>query len=393
MYFKSRATSKHAMTKKKIIYWDRVISLATCLILIATVALQKNGRLAGKTTEEIQQSFFSTDEKNKNTASDTLQRQSDGTIIVHTQPLAPKVIGFGGPTPLNIYIKNGVIDHIEAEPNAETPDFFNNAKQGIIPHYEGKTIEEALAQDVDAVTGATYSSMAIIENTKRGLTFAQSNIKEQPVIGTNKATTPTGNIWQIIIGCSVVLLGAVMPLISKNKLYRIIQLIINVAVLGVWCGTFISYSLLVNFVSNGVNIAAMLVAVLMLIVALAYPLFGQSRHYCMWICPLGSAQELLWRFSPLKRKTSKTLQAVLSLIRWIIWTVLMILMVSGIWMEWMDYELFSIFLFQQASWVVIALSALFALLSLFTQRPYCKYLCPTGCLLQAAENKKMSALM
>ena len=378
------------MTKKKIIYWDRLLSLITCVLIIGTIALQKNGRIMGQTAEEIAQS---NDEGQNEVTTDTIQWLQDGTMIVHTRPLAQNVIGFGGPTPLNIYINNGIIERIEPEPNSETPELFDNAKSVILPHYEQKSIEAALSQEIDAVSGATYSSNALMENIKRGLSYAQVHIGEAPKTEKPTDSMPIKNLWQIIIGCAVVLMGAIIPLITKNKIYRLLQLSINVIVLGVWCGTFISYSLLVNFMSNGINLAASLIAVLMLVVVALFPIFGQSRHYCLWICPLGSAQELIWRFSPLKKRTSKAMQMTLSLTRWTIWTVLMILMTAGIWMEWMDYEIFSIFVFQQASWVVIVLAVTFAILSLFTQRPYCHFLCPTGCLLQAAENKKMSAQM
>ena len=40
---------------------------------------------------------------------------------------------------------------------------------GLLKALDGKTVEEASKVKLDAVTGATYSSKAIIENIQRGL--------------------------------------------------------------------------------------------------------------------------------------------------------------------------------------------------------------------------------
>ena len=95
--------------------------------------------------------------------------QNSTTKVVYTGDIAKKVFGYNGPTPLNIHIKNGKIERIEALPNNETPNYFKRAANKIFPLYEGKTVEQAKAMKVDAVSGATYSSEAIIKNIKMGL--------------------------------------------------------------------------------------------------------------------------------------------------------------------------------------------------------------------------------
>ena len=207
-------------------------------------------------------------------------------------------------------------------------------------------------------------------------------------------TTTTVSLSKTIACIIVILGGALLPLWFKGKGFRLLQLLLNVAVLGCWCGTFVSYSLLANYLSNGVvNWISAIAALLFIVVALIFPLFGRSRHYCMWLCPLGSAQELLGKIVKKKPKLSPKTLKTLSLVRWSLWSLLMLLMMTGIWAEWMDYELFSIFIFHQASWLVVVLSIIFAVLSFFVQRPYCRFLCPTGCLLQTLENKKLESQM
>lgn len=363
---------------KKFFYWDRLISLLTVLLMLTAVALQKNGTVVGITPEEL----FMPANAEQTSESDTLQVLADGTLLVNTSSLASEVYGYAGATPLRIYIKNGVIDKIEAVDNAETPDFFSSATEKIFPQYHGKSINEALALQVDAATGATYSSIAIKENLHRGLAFVQSHVSTQPVLTVKTDTKANPFGAKTIVAIVVVLSGALLPYWLKGKGFKWIQLVLNVVVLGCWCGTFISYSLLVGFLSNGINLGVSIVTLLLLLVAFVFPLFGKNRHYCMWICPLGAAQEIIFRIIPHKVTLSQGLLHWFSRIRWILWSVLMLLMWTGVWFEWMDYELFTIFLFQQVGWIVALLAVVFGVLSIFVMRPYCRLVCPTGCLLQ-----------
>jgi polyferredoxin len=66
----------------------------------------------------------------------------------------------------------------------------------------------------------------------------------------------------------------------------------------------------------------------------------------------------------------------------------MLVMWCGVWFDWMNYELFSAFLFNQAAWGVIVAALLFVALSFVVQRPYCRFVCPTGSLFRIAQNSK-----
>ena len=94
---------------------------------------------------------------------------------------------------------------------------------------------------VDGVTGATYSSNAIIANMKLGLQYASKNVKETSLFDKLDLRAKT------IIGFIVVLMAAIIPLLVKDRRYRIFQLLLNFVVLGLWGGTFLSWSVLVGF--------------------------------------------------------------------------------------------------------------------------------------------------
>lgn len=97
--------------------------------------------------------------------------KEDGMTVVNTTTLAADVEGYAGPTPVKIYIKKNKIERIEALPNTETPKYWVRIKRGILDKWNGLTVKEAAKQNVDVVTGATYSSEAVIENVRRGLKY------------------------------------------------------------------------------------------------------------------------------------------------------------------------------------------------------------------------------
>ena len=100
---------------------------------------------------------------------------SNTSQVIYTGDIAKKVYGYNGTTPLNIHIQGGKITRIEALPNNETPQYFKRAIDKIFPLFEGKTVAEAKRMKVDAVTGATYSSEAVIKNIQMGLEQAGNN--------------------------------------------------------------------------------------------------------------------------------------------------------------------------------------------------------------------------
>ena len=92
------------------------------------------------------------------------------TLKINTTDLAADVIGFNGPTPVEISVHKGVITGIEVLPNREGPRYLQAVvESGLLDRLTGKTLEEAKGIELDAVSGATFTSKALIENIKRGV--------------------------------------------------------------------------------------------------------------------------------------------------------------------------------------------------------------------------------
>jgi len=99
--------------------------------------------------------------------------KKNGTTVVNTTSIAAKVRGYGGTTPLKIHISKNKITRIETLPNNESPGIFSKAKR-LLSAYIGKDPETAAKMKVDAVSGATYSSEALIGNMRKGLEYYNS---------------------------------------------------------------------------------------------------------------------------------------------------------------------------------------------------------------------------
>ena len=105
---------------------------------------------------------------------DQVITQENGVTIVNTTSLTKDVKGFKGATPVKIFIKKNKVLKVEALPNRETPKFFARLKD-LLTSWDGKTVSKASKTEPDAVSGATYSSNAVIKNVQAGLKYYQDN--------------------------------------------------------------------------------------------------------------------------------------------------------------------------------------------------------------------------
>lgn len=349
---------------------NKFISLILVLLMVITAAITVNKSIFGNKIHPARDN-----EKVSQVVSDTITVNSDGSVIIHTQSLPGTISGYAGPVPLDIYISDGRISDIKALPNAETPSFFDRTSN-LLSSWVGKTPIEAQSLKVDAVSGATFSSTAIINNVNVGLAYYEGS-------HARRTSSVPVKIW---IALAVTLAACVLPLFVKNKLYRDVQLIANVVVLGFWSGQFLDYALILKYTSDGFTWPVAITAVVMLIAAFIYPLFGKPQHYCTYICPLGSAQQLMGQVCGYKIKISAKVLKSLDWFRKLLWAALMLLLWTDCLTEWMDLELFQAFQFRSASCGIIVAAIVFVLMSSVITRPYCRFVCPTGSLLKRSEN-------
>lgn len=208
---------------------NRILSLLTCVLLMCATAICVNKALFG---HEITRKPAA---EPTVAQTDTITTMPDGTTVIHTAALT-NIAGYAGPVPLDISIADGKIAAITPLENTETPRFFERTTV-LFDEWLGKTPEEALNQKVDAISGATYTSTAIITNMNAGLSY---------YLDSQKTATPTMP-WKLWVALGVTLAACIVPLFVRNRIYTYVQQVANVVVLGFWCGQFLDYSLILKY--------------------------------------------------------------------------------------------------------------------------------------------------
>lgn len=367
------ASRHHPDGSTKITLAVRITGLIAVFCILASLAIVREGRFLGR-------QLWPESAADETSA---VAKSSTGQQVINTTEAGKDIIGFNGPVPLQIYISDGKVDSVTALPNQETPSFFKRAEV-LLHSWDRLPIEEAVAKEVDAVSGATYSSKAITENFKAGIRLADTD----SIKGPEPETQAEGLTIEYTLALLVAIGAAVIPLFVKNKAYRTVQQILNVGVLGFWTGTFLDYSVFIRTLANGIPFTlASLLTILLFVVAFIYPLLGRTGHYCAWVCPLGSLQELASRLHLPKLHIAPKAVKGLTFFRNALWCLLVLCLWSGLLASWIDYELFSAFIVQSASTVVLVTGGVFLLLSLVIMRPFCRFVCPVGTLLNHAEGK------
>ena len=101
--------------------------------------------------------------------------KEDGMYVVNTTTIGKDIEGYNGPTPLKVYIKKNKVERIEFLKSMESPKYYAKVKKALMDQWNGKTVKEAKILQVDAVTGATFSSEAVIQNVQTALDYYQKN--------------------------------------------------------------------------------------------------------------------------------------------------------------------------------------------------------------------------
>lgn len=287
--------------------------------------------------------------------------------------------GYAGPVPVDILTdQNGIITGVTLLPNDESDNFIKLIHtEGLLSAWNGKTLADAAAYTPDAVSGATYSSRAIIDNVKyRASVLSSSKIASGAVYFTGMWVVEQASILFVVL---LSLISYLWP--AKMKRFRLPLLVLSIGVIGIWQGAFVSFALLMGWVVNGTT---MMQVGLLAIVALAIllPLLFGKSYYCTYLCPFGALQELAGKI-PVRKFVlgSKTI----AVFRWIK-RCLLIAFVGMIFVnpnfDPSEWEPFAVFMINAAAVSVVVIASTSVIASIFIPKAWCRLLCPTGEILQ-----------
>lgn len=106
---------------------------------------------------------------------DDVMTKEDGMYVVNTTTLGKNITGYVDNTPVKVYIKKNKVVKVEALKNQETPKYFIKVKKQLIDKWNNLKVSDAQKLKVDAVTGATFSSDALVKNVQLALDYYQKH--------------------------------------------------------------------------------------------------------------------------------------------------------------------------------------------------------------------------
>lgn len=284
--------------------------------------------------------------------------------------------GYAGEVPVLIEFKDlKSISAVHLLPNNEAEDYIQQIKnKNLLQAWNGYMISDSTSLlNVDGISGATYSSNAIIRNVID--TVASFKSEES-----NFAEITFSTVFRIFLTIVLIILSLYMFLGGKFKKYYIYYSILVLLVFGIWLKQMFSMGLFYNWLTKGVSLTNNLELIAILILSISMALLGKRRYYCNYICPMGALQLLINKISPFKKYSFVNFKISGFTLKMIYLSFIGISLVLGFTLPLFEMEPFYAFSFSVASNIMLLAGVLIVVLSLFFNRPWCN-LCPTGCLL------------
>lgn len=306
---------------------------------------------------------------------------ADGNTIgkfLLSSPFCDDIIGYGGNIPLAIIAdKSDKIIGLGLFYNRETPawiDGLQNIK--FFDSWNGKALDEIKDLRVDAVTGATFTTVAVRDILKKRAGIFSGILKYE------KAEQKISLKWledKFSPVLYFILLASIMALfIKKLNRFRIYFQITSIIFFGIISAKFISIYFLESISINGLSIFASFVTVFLVGFSILIPLIFNKHFYCYYICPFGGVQTLLGKMPVKKVKVNADTVRLLRAVRLMIFITLLISIITAYKIDLTLVEPFTIFIFSSASAITITGSAVIFIASVFIKNPWCVYFCPTG---------------
>lgn len=300
----------------------------------------------------------------------------------NTRDIAPDKKGYAGPIEILVAIdREAKIKNLKVLRHAESPQYADKITcPGFLNQFKGKGPEEAfiVGRDIDAVTRATISSRAAADTLKTSLGRIESVMhgieKPRPRI----ETLNLDKDFYITVSLITLLLAAFY---LRAIWMRRIGLAASIVYFGFIKANFISMSNLGSiFLWNLPDLRSNLSWFIFIFSGIILTFF-LGGFYCSYMCPFDGLQIFLGRIFKYKISVTPLVANRLRRVRFFLLWVLSILVLALNDPVVADYEPFSTVFLRTGSLAAWAAVFIILGLSLFHHRPFCRYFCASGALL------------
>lgn len=289
--------------------------------------------------------------------------------------------GYGGPMQVLVAVDmQGKIIGMSIVQHKETPNWINRIfDKDFISSLVGKSYQDAfqIGGDVNAITGATYTSRALAEAAMLGSRAVAAGQLGLDVPQEAKPKIRFGVPEITLIGLYIVGFFGHQRKFKYTKQARWITMLVGLIVLGFIYTrplTLVDINkLLLGFWPTWQENLYwyLLIGGILFVFTI-----DNKNPYCEWFCPFGAAQECMGAIGGAKtRSIGRYKEFFIWVQRGLAWAAIMIAMLfrnPGL----SSYEIFGTLFDLNGSLWQFALLGIVLLASLFMRRPWCSFLCP-----------------
>lgn len=288
--------------------------------------------------------------------------------------------GYGGPLEVAVATNlEGQITGLHVANHKETPGWFDRVMNAdFLEALAGKSHADSfqLGDDVDSVTGATYTARALAEAALDGSRAAAGELG-LAVAETDTPSLQIGIPEVAVLGLFIVGYIGHRRNFKYKKQARWSSMLVGLIVLGFIYNIPITVAYFVKLLLGYWPPWQTSLYWYLLLGGLIFVVTANNKNpYCEWFCPFGAAQECMGAIGGAKVYTLRKHR------NWLAWVqrgLALAAILLGVYFRnpgTASFEIFgTLFSFFGATFQIVVL-ALVLIVALFVKRPWCTYLCP-----------------
>lgn len=281
--------------------------------------------------------------------------------------------GYGGPLRVAVAVKDKMLETIAVLHSNDTSTYLAEVVgKGVLKALVGKSIEDEL--DIDAVSGATLSSIAIINGVRNAKDQIGATYYDRPL--PEKQKQLQFGVKDIVI-ISFFLAALMLPKMRGVwfKRARWTVMLFSIGLVGFAFAAQFSIATGVTFLSGvWLHGLASYTSLICLLLAVGIFLLTRKNLYCSYVCPFGAAQECLSVITSCKAPAKGN-----PFVKWTPRVLLLLALMGGLYFRnpsAFSYAPVSVFFNVIGSRVLFVMVIIIIISSLVIKRPWCNLFCP-----------------